>query len=862
MKDLDRHYVQFQLQLLHLDLQLAEAEENPKRSGDFESTYKTKSGKEVSVNRSPDGKFASNSSIPGATTSVVETAPTLDPKVARENGQAVREVLTGKVGDDLKKDLAADFKHRPDIQQAIEKVDFAKMLKGDKDALSNLSDFAKVAFEQAVSAASQGAREVLTVAISVAEFTASVILRQMAFGGVLILGSAGILTFKKGMRPDNAIAQQAVGIAPGMIKEIFSSLNVTQIASIGLIFDGVGEAIKLAANAARKKEPPLIEPSADEQVAQALRSIGGDRIKSGLIANAANHPSIAEGIENTKIEDVIKGDKDTIGNAIDFMHSQIDKAANAISEHQEELAIGAAVVGVGVVGAVLGLAIAATATAVIGDSVAGVIAGRTLSGAAQFALKRLSADRVKDLIKAFKLPTIITIGVSVVNTIGNVKKRVQEVRAEDPRPLGERSFGENEEAVKKIVADEGMDYADVLESIARRNEQPPNLKKAEQVQKEILELQGEIQEGVSKVQRLVTGKLALTASDIIQITRIAKKEVEIRNKLIEKKGELGQAEGRGFSLTKRLNELTDIAQKEGRESSNYKWRANVVKAEVKYGEKLDNLGGFGGYDQLLNSMKMPNLAPGKYELPTYEDDRKITTLFNQGGARAQTSTSDQRKVVADALEVGQDLQQFLATPINAKVGLAGSITCAFPGGNNKYSQMTKDAAEIDPGMKLFTETELFNDKNVDGYINIGDVVLANAGLKLQGYNSLASTKEHTREMMWHESGHLLEVKLGKVAESVAFREERAAEIPNDKKEIPPQGLSLGSQDYALGEFYSPYIGLRMKGLGKHANTERATEVLSSGMELLSSPTMAERGAKADRETMLYALSAMNEKVKD
>jgi hypothetical protein len=50
----------FQLRssLLALRLQLAESDEKPKRSGDFESTYKNAAGNEVTIKRSPDGKFA------------------------------------------------------------------------------------------------------------------------------------------------------------------------------------------------------------------------------------------------------------------------------------------------------------------------------------------------------------------------------------------------------------------------------------------------------------------------------------------------------------------------------------------------------------------------------------------------------------------------------------------------------------------------------------------------------------------------------------------------------------------------------------------------------------------------------------
>lgn len=53
-------YIQAQLNFLEITLALAG--EIPKRSGDFESTYKTESGKEVVVKRSPDGKFANKNS--------------------------------------------------------------------------------------------------------------------------------------------------------------------------------------------------------------------------------------------------------------------------------------------------------------------------------------------------------------------------------------------------------------------------------------------------------------------------------------------------------------------------------------------------------------------------------------------------------------------------------------------------------------------------------------------------------------------------------------------------------------------------------------------------------------------------------
>lgn len=118
--------------------------------------------------------------------------------------------------------------------------------------------------------------------------------------------------------------------------------------------------------------------------------------------------------------------------------------------------------------------------------------------------------------------------------------------------------------------------------------------------------------------------------------------------------------------------------------------------------------------------------------------------------------------------------------------------------------------------------------------------------------------------MWHESGHVLEWKLGLVEESAAFREDRAEETPENRKEKPNLSTiteTKSADEYAVGDFYHFYIGTRIK-MDRFSSKDGATEVLSSGIELLSSSVLAKRGIKRDRETMLYALSAMDKKIED
>jgi hypothetical protein len=69
---LEDRYIETQFSLLGITLALAG--EAPKRSGDFETTYKSESGKEVAVKRSPDGKFANKNGGASAQKSTVATA--------------------------------------------------------------------------------------------------------------------------------------------------------------------------------------------------------------------------------------------------------------------------------------------------------------------------------------------------------------------------------------------------------------------------------------------------------------------------------------------------------------------------------------------------------------------------------------------------------------------------------------------------------------------------------------------------------------------------------------------------------------------------------------------------------------------
>ncbi len=605
-----------------------------------------------------------------------------------------------------------------------------------------------------------------------------------------------------------------------------------------------------------------IAPETNKAIQKVLLGIGDQTLQNSLIIENTQSPSVTEGIKSTKIQDVIKGDKDPFSNAADFLQAKIAEAATAISENKKEIAIGAGVVALKIAATALGTVAGTLTGAVIANTILGLITGKGFTEAIKLGLAQLTPTGAKALLSNPVVGRLSEYKI-IKSAIDAIKEQVEKVKLAKEGGQGIKSFGKKEEVVKKLVTEEGLDYEKVLRMITRRKEEPPNPKKAAVIQKEILDLQRDIEEGQIKAVALTEGKSELSDTDITQLFDLAKKEAEIENKIIEKRGELEQTEGRGFSITKRLNELAEIVEKEGKNSPSYKWRINIVKAEFEYGDELNNLDSLGGYEKLLKSMKKTKPALGSYTTPTASDNNTLREVFRKSSSiPSETPKNLHDEIIANAQKEGLNLQNYLNTPINAQVGLNSGRTCAISSLNDKYAYLTEEAAKLDPIAKAVVDMDMFKNKNIDGYINIGDVAVNELALKIQGYNPLASTAEHTREMIWHESGHLLEKKLGKVEESSAFREDRAKEIPSERKVIPPEGPNTGSRKYALGEFYSPYIGLRMKGVGKYTNTDTGTEVLSSGMELLSNPTMAKRAAKADRETILYALAAMNEKAKD
>ncbi|NJR24859.1 MAG: hypothetical protein HC786_23215 [Richelia sp. CSU_2_1] len=591
--------------------------------------------------------------------------------------------------------------------------------------------------------------------------------------------------------------------------------------------------------------PSAISPTAVEAFKSA-----SDTIKQKVSKAFAGMPGVLRGVQKTDIVRVAGGFRDPASNFWEFGREKYREAAGATSRLAREMAVGALSVAIQALAALASIVLSGATLQRMTQSLENLEFEKPLEQGIIDIVKEASEDTIKRSLEPKNLEPV-ALSDSIVQSLKRLAKGG--AKTEDV-------FKGKQEEVRKAIEDEGLDFDLVLRAIAHRGEKAPDPARAREIEDRIRKTEREIPLLGQKAQRIVAGKYFLTASDIRALTELSRKEFQFQRSILEQKADLAAAEGRGFSLKKRVEELADLANKEGRDSPSYQWRRDVIKAELQYGEKLDKVGQFNGYTNLLNVMKQPAKAGGGYEPPSTGDREKLSDFFNKIGSFSVDRPPKAKVLVEEiARKSGKDLLNYLAVPLNIQVALEGGRTCCLGGGNTKYSDTSKESAKIDGLTGLYTATDLFKEGKVDGFINIGDADLSKLGVNVYGYDSLTPAKEHIKELTWHETGHILELKLGKVEESAAFREERAREVPAHRKESPDPGSTDHPPDFAEGQFYSPYIGLRMKGVGKYKDKDVATEVLSSGMELLSNPDMLKSGVKVDRETVLYALSAMQQK---
>jgi len=349
-------------------LQLAEEEDKPKQSGNFETTTKTKSGKEINVTRLPDGKFASKSGGGSASSeSKSSTKGGAEPPVsAADSSKAIREGLT-KVGDDLKAGLAKLVDDDPDVKAGVQSASISEIVGEAGDALTNARQYIENKFNEAVEAKTKQSLgtaigETLVACLAVAAVTGATsmvlgasVLTAVGVGTAFALkalevsaraiGDASKKRNEEELKKFQENTPWAIGTDP-KLQQIVKKLTAENTAESKQLLADIKTSVDEQRAAQKKFAPKLVPPKSNDAAKKEITGETGSAIKNGLIAGAAENTNVAAGIQTTDMADVVKGEGDAFSNAMDFMKNAIFDAAKATSTAIKDSAIGKAIVGV------------------------------------------------------------------------------------------------------------------------------------------------------------------------------------------------------------------------------------------------------------------------------------------------------------------------------------------------------------------------------------------------------------------------------------------------------------------------------------------------------------------------------------
>ncbi|MEG3878845.1 hypothetical protein QT972_15810 [Microcoleus sp. herbarium7] len=387
------HTFQFQSDLLLLHLQLAEGDDKPKRSGNFESTYKNAAGNEVTITRTPDGKFGSKGgSGSGTSSAAASTASTAtksgeQPEANKSGGsntsQIAKDLLSGKLGDQLKESIGAGIADAR-IKAGVQRANFSEILGKGGDAIGNAEKYISEKFKECVKAVSESELckyigEILvasTIGTGVAFSIALATGAQITLGTILVASLIGNGIVDNQKRISERLKKIQPLASADAMKNSFDKVVAGGKEKTQRLLEDIKTVVRAKREAA--KPSPKVDPKADSAAKAELAGASGASLKKSLIAGAAESPNIAAGIEATKMIDVVSGSKDFFSNAKQFMSDKIQEAATAGSERTADMAIG---------GAILGAWIGASMGGVFGATVVGSAGAVGALDAAYFAGK-------------------------------------------------------------------------------------------------------------------------------------------------------------------------------------------------------------------------------------------------------------------------------------------------------------------------------------------------------------------------------------------------------------------------------------------------------------------------------------------
>lgn len=322
--------------------------------------------------------------------------------------------------------------------------------------------------------------------------------------------------------------------------------------------------------------------------------------------------------------------------------------------------------------------------------------------------------------------------------------------------------------------------------------------------------------------------------------------------------QIKNANGVGYSLERRTKEMVDLYKKEGKDSREVQWRKFIVKSELEFGDKLN---------QIQSSKSNSSEINKNYQslLKGMEQTKGVIKI-----EKVKFRNEDDNNMVDEAVKSVQELGKIIGTNIDVTItsnpnnpmgigmmsikdrkGVVGKLLLGTVSGIKKAEVFTQDP-RIEEG-RIERDVELDPLK-------------------------FSSKNDFDRMIVWHEMGHLYETTndlgnttiklinqrekesifspdldgLKKIRERILNKLKGFKELNIEKTDEPFHGKYQNSKiRMAIDDFYMDYAGAIYE-----KSFLPSTELISTGFECLSDPEMLKRVSAKDREQMLYTIGSI------
>lgn len=288
----------------------------------------------------------------------------------------------------------------------------------------------------------------------------------------------------------------------------------------------------------------------------------------------------------------------------------------------------------------------------------------------------------------------------------------------------------------KILKELNIDPGKLLESANKQKNGIPDKAKIKELQSRLKELTPEkiLNETIDRGDKQLAGSQSFDEQVLVYGTIYH----ELMTEKYDAENQIKTAKGAGYSLERRAKELVDLYKKEGKDSREVQWRNFIVKAELDFGSDLDKIKSSKSnsneisesYQDLLKKMEQPSASISISKMKT--DDEADNQIVDEVA-----------KIVAGLEKfIGADLEVIVKSDHSNPMNI--SMTTLI-NGTKIIGKLNVGTAS---GIKIVEQ--IIRDPNFEKGRIEGDL--------RPNLTDFKKENDADKMVIWHEIGHLYEVK--------------------------------------------------------------------------------------------------------